>query len=106
RYLPLFILVAAACAAPWYARIWWKTGNPIYPYSPAGLNWTVNTAHALLLNAYAARGGLRNLGAFEFGDLLVSILTGAPLAIVLGALAAITARGRVILLALLALIPA
>jgi hypothetical protein len=105
RYLPLFILVAAACAAPWYARIWLKTGNPIFPYAPAGLNWTVNTAHALLLNAYSEHGGFRNVTAREFAHLVGAILAGAPVAIVLGVLAAVSTNRNAVLLALLAVIP-
>ena len=65
RDVVLFSAVLVAIAAPWYVRIAYYTGNPIWPYWGSRLGygpWTAAEANALVTDQLW-RGGGRKLGA-------------------------------------------
>jgi hypothetical protein len=86
RWLPLFCGLALLLSAPWYVRNWFLTGNPVYPNTLGGL-LPGNAIHAEVLQTYARVHGLDMMGLARLS--LSNLLPTAPLAILLGAPAAI-----------------
>jgi hypothetical protein len=56
RHLALFLTIAAGLTAPWYARNWVLTGNPLYPHSCGGL-FPTNPVHAEFMEGIARQAG-------------------------------------------------
>ena len=95
RFLPLFILTCLACAAPWYARTWWRTGNPLYPRD-LGLGLPANPVESGLVAGYKSIFGLHRFTVSKWWLTLGLIASGAPLAILLGTFGLFASRRTVI----------
>lgn len=92
RLLPAYLLVAIACAAPWYLRTWALTGNPVFS-NPTPLGLPSNPVHEGILGEYRAVLGLSHLpgaGWMALGTLL--LVCAGPLLV--AALVAVAAIGR------------
>jgi hypothetical protein len=92
KYLPLFVLVAAVCGAPWYVRNWVLTGNPVYSTN-IGLGFAVNPVHAGELALYRERFGIHTLSAAAWLGVVWRAISGAPLVWLIG-LPGVVAVGR------------
>lgn len=93
RLVPLFLVVAAACAAPWYLRTFLVTGNPVYPLGYAW-GWPTNPVYAEMLETYRRIFSVEGLRWNEWVNLDVALLTGAPLAVLIGLVSILLARFR------------
>lgn len=85
RQLPLYMAVVACLSLPWYCRNFYLTGNPLY--SNDVLGWLpVNPVHTGILQTYARLYEVRSPWGLAT---IWTLFTGAPLALSLGAIAAL-----------------
>jgi len=93
RLVPVF-LAGAALAAPWYLRVWWLTGNPLWS-NPTPLGLPANPVHAGIFEMYRETRNLWRLDWPELATLGRDLAAGALLVVAagIGGLAASPRRG-------------
>lgn len=84
RALLAFVAAAGVGAAPWYARNWWRTKNPLFDLDLGGW-FPVNEAHAWIVQAYQPEFGWSHLPP-EAPRLLVTNALAGLLGLAAGAL--------------------
>ncbi|WP_069960385.1 hypothetical protein [Lacunisphaera limnophila] len=62
-----FVLATLLMLLPWYARVWMRTGNPLYNFDLGGW-FPINEMHAGLMHSFRARYGFSGHGAERLAE--------------------------------------